>query len=109
MLWKQWQSSGFKALVKYACAAPPPLLPHLHISFKRKSFVFKVIRSGRAQSRWVPRAASFVLSPRAALCDEGKGRNGDRKVFLLWDWGYASENKEEAAMLAVLKGEPAVH
>lgn len=29
--------------------------------------------------------------------------------FLLRDLGYASENKEEAAMLALLKAEPALH
>lgn len=37
-----------------------------------------------------------------------RDRNRHAKVFLLWDSGYASENKEEAAMLAVLKAEPAV-
>lgn len=29
--------------------------------------------------------------------------------FLLRDLGYASENKEEAAMLALLKAKPALH
>lgn len=54
------------------------------------------------------RGAGFELRGRSTVCDGGKGRNEHGKVFLLWDSGYASENKEEAAMLAVLKGEPAV-
>lgn len=58
----------FKALVKYARATPPPppLLPHLHISFKRKSFVLKVTRSGRCELRWEPWVEGVVLSPKAA-------------------------------------------
>lgn len=31
------------------------------------------------------------------------------KLSLLWDLGYASENKEEAAMLALLKAKPILH
>lgn len=31
------------------------------------------------------------------------------KVSQLWDLGYASENKEEAAMLALLKAKPILH
>lgn len=38
-----------------------------------------------------------------------EGAENRCKVSLFWDLGYASENKEEAAMLALLKGKPILH
>lgn len=52
----------------------------------------------------VGEGASFVLGVRVLCWGKRTGSNEGEKVLLFWASGSAWENKEEAAMLAVLSG-----